>query len=313
MLSGYLIGGLLLDIAVASPDFRQWMIFMVRRWMRTIPAYVVWVAVLLIVLPSAAGPVSTVLHYFSFTQNLAWPMPFDNWFGVSWSLTVEEWFYLLFSALLLCLASLRGSRSIAIALGVFMLVPLLLRLVFALHVSDWDGGLRKIAVYRLDAIAYGVLLAAILRSRPGFGKFAEVALFLVGAAVMLAGEYLLLHAPPQVFPWIWSIVPAGIAMALPLVLHVPSPPRAAARVVTWISTRSYSIYLVHTSVMEFMVRHPLGVRTTLVIFVVGTGLLAELLHRAVELPLMKMRPRQFGAKRNYDRALDAAPASIPVP
>jgi len=314
VLSGYLIGGLLLDIVFASPDLRQWMIFMVRRWMRTVPAYAVWVAVLLLAIPPAAGPLTTALHYLTFTQNLAWPMPLDNWFGVSWSLSVEEWFYLLFSALVLGLARFGGSRSMTIALGVFMLVPLLLRLVFALHVPDWDVGLRKIAVYRLDAIAYGVVLAWVLRSRPGLGKGVEAVLFVVGATIMAGTEYLLLSAPPAMFPWIFSIVPAAIAISLPFVLHLPPPPRAIARVVTWISTRSYAIYLVHTSIMEFMLRHPMGgLRTLVITYILGTGLLAELLHRAVELPLLKIRPRQFAARPVHGGGLAAASVAARAP
>ena len=47
--------------------------------------------------------------YGTLTQDLlAWPMPEDNWFGVSWSLTIEEWFYLLFSAIFLLSARLSG-------------------------------------------------------------------------------------------------------------------------------------------------------------------------------------------------------------
>lgn len=314
VLSGYLIGGLLLDIISKSPDLRQWTIFMIRRWMRTIPAYAVWVTVLLVAIPPAAGRLSAGIQYLSFTQNLTWPMPPENWFSVSWSLSVEEWFYLLFSGALFCLARFVRNRSVAIALGVFMLIPLLLRLLFASHVVDWDVGLRKIAVYRLDAIAYGVLLAWILRSWPSLGKRTEAVLFLLGAAVAVGAECLLLHGRPPVFPWIFSFVPAALALVLPFVLHLPTPPLMLASLVKWISTRSYAIYLVHSSIMEFMMRHPFGgIRTVLLIYILGTAVLAELLHRAVELPLIKIRPRQFDTKLVHDAGLAGAAASSRIP
>src|SRR5260370_1507541 len=36
-LSGFLIGGLLMDIA--KPSLRAWTLFMIRRWMRPLPTY----------------------------------------------------------------------------------------------------------------------------------------------------------------------------------------------------------------------------------------------------------------------------------
>jgi peptidoglycan/LPS O-acetylase OafA/YrhL len=41
VLSGFLIGGLLIDISDRQPSLRAWLIFMIRRWMRTLPAYFV--------------------------------------------------------------------------------------------------------------------------------------------------------------------------------------------------------------------------------------------------------------------------------
>src|SRR3954466_6208023 len=41
VLSGFLIGGLLIEIAEYQPTPLAWLMFMVRRWMRTLPAYFV--------------------------------------------------------------------------------------------------------------------------------------------------------------------------------------------------------------------------------------------------------------------------------
>src|SRR3954451_24714128 len=45
-LSGFLIGGLLLDIIERDPGLGAWGRFMVRRWLRTLPLYLLWLAVL---------------------------------------------------------------------------------------------------------------------------------------------------------------------------------------------------------------------------------------------------------------------------
>src|SRR5262249_38102384 len=132
-----------------------------RRWMRTIPLYVLWTIVLLIVDP----PGSRILYveYLTFTQNLFGPM--NAWFAVSWSLSIEEWFYLLFSACLLGTALLAPRRMALITFALFLIGPLVLRIAYGSELSDWDGGMRKVVVYRLDAIAYGCLFAYLVRSR----------------------------------------------------------------------------------------------------------------------------------------------------
>jgi peptidoglycan/LPS O-acetylase OafA/YrhL len=99
VLSGLLIGRLLIDILDRGPTPRAWLVFMTRRWMRTLPLYFLWLFVLAAFWPPHGPEGSTlwrVLPWFvTMTQNLAWGRV-DSWFGVSWSLAVEEWFYLLF-------------------------------------------------------------------------------------------------------------------------------------------------------------------------------------------------------------------------
>ena len=140
VLSGFLIGSLLLDICDRNVNFRAWIIFLVRRWMRTVPAYLVFVAVCWELLsPQLSSGV--LLSYITFTQNLFWPMPPGSFFAVSWSLTIEEWFYLLFSSVLfICVVSLpRGGFWIAVFL--FLALPLILRVTVP-YDADWDTHIR---------------------------------------------------------------------------------------------------------------------------------------------------------------------------
>ena len=48
VMSGFLIGRLLMDIARLAPTWQNLGIFLVRRWLRTLPLYYVWLVVLLI-------------------------------------------------------------------------------------------------------------------------------------------------------------------------------------------------------------------------------------------------------------------------
>lgn len=157
-LSGFLIGRILIGIVSARPGWRDYYIFMVRRAVRTLPLYFVWLAMLLCVFPPAQDGIVTALRFLTLTQNFLTEMPADYYFAVTWSLTIEEWFYLLFGAMLIILSRQTGGRrALPWCLGIFMLVPLALCLFYMER--------RPLVFFRIDEIAYGVLMARLYLDR----------------------------------------------------------------------------------------------------------------------------------------------------
>jgi peptidoglycan/LPS O-acetylase OafA/YrhL len=247
------------------------------------------------VLPPQGEPASYALRYLTFSQNLLWPMPPDNWFGVSWSLAVEEWFYLLFSSVLLMAAVLWPRKSVAVTCALFLLLPLLCRVVYASGVLDPDGGLRKIVAYRLDAITYGVTVAALTRFRPRFVSRWSTMMLLGGSGLGATGCWFLFRLPvPELRPFMLSLIPLGFSLCLPAALKIPTPTHLVHVAVTWLSTRSYALYIVHLSVLELafraIVQNSIPVALGLFFFVFWPVLLAELSYRFLEMPLLRLRP-----------------------
>jgi peptidoglycan/LPS O-acetylase OafA/YrhL len=107
VLSGYLIGGILIDNRASPRYFRA---FYARRVCRIFPLYYAWIALTAVLL---AVPVQWAFRdllqpqipfwsYPSYTQNMFLPALNDFgtlWFSVTWSLAIEEQFYLLFPLL----------------------------------------------------------------------------------------------------------------------------------------------------------------------------------------------------------------------
>ncbi len=314
-LSGFLIGGLLLEILERGPGVRAWFVFLARRWLRTLPLYVVWVAVLLITMPPPAR-LDHAITYLSLTQNLAWPMP-SEWFGISWSLTVEEWFYVLFSGLLLALATtMRRQHSVLATCVIFVVLPLVARAVLPLWTADWDSGMRKVVAFRLDAIAYGVAMAWFCRYRAMTMARWRRALFIVGLIIFVLAETKGFAGP--VAGWrralYFSLLPLSCSLAMPMAIGLRIRGRAARRVARWLSGRSYALYLVHLTVLDIAMKQsaaghlPRAWLAPLVL--VASGVLAEISFRWLESPILARRPDQFVIERVVVDVADSERAPI---
>lgn len=298
VLSGFLIGGILLRMIRVRPGWRDWLVFMIRRWMRTLPLYLLWVAVLAYMLPPADLR-GTLLHYATLTQNLFWPMPAGNWFGVSWSLTVEEWFYLTFSVALLGAAAVSRWRGVAWGvIGAFIAIPLAIRL-YQPAGPDFMLTAYKTAALRLDAIAYGVLLARLAPHRWRFPL-----LWLACGLALLAFLWTQAAIAPFVIPLttflpgLPTLTALGCALLFPAALRWHGGRGVLAAVVRQISAQSYSLYLVHLSILEWMwqpiLLHGLPRAAAAPVALALTFAVSWLLWRFIERPILARRPVRIG-------------------
>jgi peptidoglycan/LPS O-acetylase OafA/YrhL len=288
VLSGFLIGALLLEISERSPTIQGWLRFMLRRWMRTVPLYVLWTLLLLILYSHRPFP---LLAYLTFTQNFAWPMPHDTPFPVSWSLTVEEWFYLFFSAILIVSASLWPRRAFLVTCALFILAPVMLRLWF--DVINVEEGPRKIAMFRLDAIAYGAMMVWLSSKFPQKMQRLCPVLLLTGLVLVITAALFSDAIGPA---FIFTLYPLGLALILPALSRLTSPWRAAEAIVGWLSTRSYGLYLTHLTILDlgfWAARTERMPTAGLLVVLAAVFIVADLLHRYVERPIMLLRPEQF--------------------
>lgn len=264
VLSGFLIGNILIKIyekekIVTLISIRS---FWVRRWFRTLPNYFLVLFIYeILYYKSTQGLIFSIdrnFSYFFFLQNFFNPMP-DKIFQVSWSLCVEEWFYILFPLAMFAINYLKVNmkRTIFLASLLFISLPLLIRFVFSL-VADhlpMDDGFRKMVPFRLDAIAYGVLLAYCAKFHHDYLDKHKKLLFFVGSIGVIFcfwGKY------NATFP-IWaertiiiSIVNLGFMLTIPLIREIQFKSRYIVAPITHISLISYSIYLIHFIILTFI-------------------------------------------------------------
>lgn len=310
VLSGYLIGTILLRLygGEVPPDRRDLVHFWVRRWCRTLPNYYLFLILNLTLFAAWFGVGDWHWGYFLFLQNFAWPpasaMP------ESWSLAVEEWFYLL-APLALGSAWLlpRSRRAVLLAvLLAFILVCSLARAGVALQLSsagglslvEWDTELRKVTILRLDAIAWGALISWLTLWRSDLLERHWRAMALIGLAMLATAALLLtLGISQDLFQLgraalLFPLTGAGFACLLPAAARCRQPPGWLAQPVAAVSLVSYSAYLVHLSLVIPLLRRLaeggfLSPALELILYVPLTLLISLAVYLGFERPMTSLR------------------------
>jgi peptidoglycan/LPS O-acetylase OafA/YrhL len=259
--------------------------FWLRRAMRTLPAYFAVLAFTLTQAVWREGFGAIDWLYIVFLQNY---LPKTPYFGISWSLCVEEHFYLVVAPLVLLAGRFAAVRWFTVAL---LAVPTVSR-VMGWHQTD---GLYETHV-RFDQCAAGVLLAWVAVQRPGWWvTLQRRAKWLAGlGAVAAAGVVLIGNVP---WPWaeeacelaFWTLVFASWVLLANSSAWWAAVPNF--RPTRFIADRAYSLYLVHIDAIRGVRRLDLDVPfwVELALTFVLCLALAELLYRLVERPGIRMR------------------------
>lgn len=256
VLSGFLIGGILLrSINNSSFKIKDLINFWIRRWFRTLPNYFFVLITLLIgYIVFDKSLVGFSYKYFLFIQNLDSPHPL--FFPELWSLCVEEWFYLLFpiSCFLLFKILRNKNYSLLYSTIIFLIFPLILRILYYHnHIEniDFDEDLRKVVLYRLDSLMFGVFGAYISTTKHrSWIKYKFLSLFL-GLVLIVLIRFKFFHLFGVYPPIIFNLESIAVFLLLPFLSELKTTKvKIIDSFFIFISIISYSMYLLnHTPVL----------------------------------------------------------------
>jgi len=256
VLSGFLIGGILLKI-INKTDFKRkdLLNFWIRRWFRTIPNYLFVLSLLLISSYIARNNFGDFnLKYFIFSQNLFSPHP--NFFPEAWSLAIEEWFYLLFPLSCYIIHKLLNNKtkSILISAIFFILIPLIIRIIKfenGIIINDFDAEFRKVVIYRLDSIMYGVIAAYVLYKYPEFWKKSKLYFLFSGIFLILSLNIEVLNLKYLYEPLFFNIESITTFCFIPFLSTYKSTKfKFLDSFFIFISIISYSMYLLNLTPVQ---------------------------------------------------------------
>ena len=264
VLSGFLIGGILIKILESNkPKFRILIDFWIKRWFRTIPPY--FLVLVISILLSRQFHFS-YLGYFIFIQNLVQKQ--HGFFGESWSLSVEEWFYLLIPSAIfgLCVYSMKPKKAIIWVAVVILFLITVYRLIKYLYfqVYDFDAfdnSFRKIVATRLDSIMYGLIGAYLAYYYQEFWLKNKRGKLIVGIFILFGHQFFYNtgYRPFNIYDVVFSfsVSSFGTLLLLPFLSELKFGHGLFYEILTKISLISYSAYLLNLYIIMLHVVNPL--------------------------------------------------------
>ncbi len=322
VLSGYLIGSILIKLFSDNikPTFKVIKQFWIRRWLRTLPNYYFVLLINYVVFVFILNSYPFNWKYLFFIQNFISVQP--SFFRESWSLAVEEWSYFLLPIIMfVCFVLFKKSSSkflISLSICLIFLLSFCVKFAFLFinfhQFIPFDEQLRKVVLFRLDAIMYGFLMAWWMHYFSSFFLKHKIIFLLLGLFFLVIlvwyfyinGNFELENQTSNfiiVFInrmfWI-PLVGVCFSFMIPFFATLISFNNNILNTVfMFISKISYSLYLIHFPVyaLIFFKKLPfLNIQQSLyniMSYFTVCFVIAYLLYRFWELPFLKWRDNKF--------------------
>ena len=258
VLSGYLVGKLILEKQHHDNFFQ---VFYARRICRTLPIYFVCLAINIVLLRAFSAPWAEsdgsfpIWSYFTFTQNFFMAATGGigaHWLSPTWTLAVEEHFYLIVPFLFLVIPR----RRIAFVL-VAIAVGALVARAGVYEFLDRPGLIGLVLLpTRADVLTAGLLAAVAIKTeampwqRIDYWLRLAPIVLLVMAALLRLSDGAGGHGFAMFGPTLVST--ACAVFLLSLVRGAPETKRFHSPFLGFFNTTSYAVYLTHLPVLGLM-------------------------------------------------------------
>lgn len=298
VLSGYLIGGQIYKERTSLSIYLKLRNFWVKRWFRTFPLYFFVLLIYVYIKPIAGFEFKgDVWKYIFFIQNYSSPKDFVQ----SWSLCVEEQFYIIFP--IICYVF-----SFTLKKKWFWLLPVVISFVIRLIIVD-SGEVHNSTKFshlltfpsytHMDGISLGVFLAFTYDDWKIFFKkhhkiMLLISMFFFFLSLVYMSDKPLGHRAVLSF-LLLSITSAGMVCSARFLVI----PKMLEPVFYWCANLSYGMYLWNNLFARVADKYFESIHWLFssLIFFGGTVLISYISYKIIEMPVMKVRDK-FICKSN---------------
>jgi|TARA_B110000008_G_scaffold270303_1_gene300405 peptidoglycan/LPS O-acetylase OafA/YrhL len=283
VLSGFVLYPQLLKVIDKKNNL---LIFYKRRWMRTLPLYVV-ILILVSILTNHLFDVN-FFKYFFLIQKFIPNFIENDYYPVAWSLSIEELFYLLFP---LILVFLNNKNFLKISLIIFITIFFI---KYSLLDSFDANFYRTGSFLRFDAILFGFLISHFKSEVLEYRKIIILFTIIFITFFLLSHDYFVINKtyPHNRFIFIiFMQLTSGLTLLSFIFLEPLLKNYYLRKFSLLISQQTYSIYLFHIIIIYIFSMIDLSIYIITPIYILLLFLISTLIYNFFEKPLLKLRPK----------------------
>mgnify|MGYP001181575061 FL=1 len=286
VLSGFVLYPQLMKIL---NDKRNLIIFYKRRWIRTLPLYVI---ILFIVSALTSELLSKdFFKYLFFIQKIIPNFINNDYYPVAWSLSIEELFYLFFPILIIA-----SNKDNIIRNSIIIFFTILIFKYFLTHNFD-SNFFRTGTLFRFDAILLGFLLRHFYFKLLKF-KFFILPIFIIIFSLYYLGQNYIIALEEEHEIKYMFILMLQLLSVLSLLLFAFIEPliikyNLIKNFSLLVSKQTYSVYLIHIIFIYLLEKVQFSLLITNFIYMSSLFIFSLLIFNYIEKPLLSLRPKMI--------------------
>jgi peptidoglycan/LPS O-acetylase OafA/YrhL len=303
VVSGFLIAGLLIKEykATSNINVKQ---FYIRRFLRLSPSLYTYLAFFSVLFFTYDGQLRSteILSSFVYVSNYYYVhVGQTNYYIPTWSLSVEEHFYLLFPSIFLMSIRKSDKTAVTVILVAIVIVAIWRMICFSYFGVNWHDIYERTDT-RIDTILFGCV-AACFAYMP---QFADVFRRVLRTETFLAALALIAFSilyRDETFRSTWRFVIQGVSLAAVVSYITMSNAQTAGtirlllekRLFVYVGKISYPLYLWHLTTLAFIARvFALSPVTAALWGIVLSFVLSALSYHVIENGFLSLR-RKYGS------------------
>ena len=283
VLSGFVLYPQLLKVI---DNKKNLLVFYKRRWIRTLPLY--FVILILVSILTDHFFNKDFFKYLFLVQKFL-PNFIDNdYYPVAWSLSIEEFFYLLFP-LVLIFSNKKNFLEITLFIFIFIIFTKLIL------VDNFDANYYRTGTFlRFDAILFGFLISHF---RSTFLEFKKLIIFFffISIIVFLFGyDYFTTNKIISFNRFIFILIMqsiSGLTLYSFIFLESFIKNDKLKKLILLLSKQTYSIYLLHIIFIYIFSNMNYSIHIIMPIYIILLFLTSTIVYKYFEKPLLKLRPK----------------------
>ena len=284
VLSGFVLYPQLLKVINKKKNL---LIFYKRRWIRTIPLYLLTL-ILVSILTNHMFDIN-FFKYLFLIQKFFPNFINNDYYPVAWSLSIEELFYLLFPIILIFL-----NKENFLKISMFILFTLI---IFKYFISGYfDANFYRTGTFlRFDAILFGFIISHFKFKILEYKKSIIFFTIIFIATFFSFYEFFTINKDNQnnrflfilFMQFISSLTLFSFVLLEPLLKHS----NMVKKLSLMISQQTYSIYLFHLILIYIFNKIELSIYLVTPIYILLLFLISSMIYNFIEKPLLKLRPK----------------------